>query len=137
MPEVPRLRTGRPGRQPESQRGCHVVPGARGDEGAGAQGQVRQGRAELTGGLARRQNLGEQVPVEADEPEDLLVVGTGRGRPPTGAGDVATGEGETASSLLTDRSAFEDFDPDAAAARGMAFEQLDQLATDHLLGVRG
>ncbi len=30
----------------------------------------------------------------------------------------------------------EAFDPDAAAARGMAFEQLDQLALDHLYGVR-
>jgi xylose isomerase len=40
-------------------------------------------------------------------------------------------------SLLADRTAFEDFDPEAAAARGMAFEQLDQLAMDHLLGARG
>ncbi|MFI6937991.1 xylose isomerase [Streptomyces sp. NPDC050418] len=39
--------------------------------------------------------------------------------------------------LLADRGAFEDFDVDAAAARGMAFERLDQLAMDHLLGVRG
>jgi xylose isomerase len=46
------------------------------------------------------------------------------------------GQGETVADLLADRSAFEDFDPDAAAARGMAFEQLDQLALDHLLGVR-
>lgn len=38
--------------------------------------------------------------------------------------------------LLADRSAFEGFDVDAAAARGMAFEQLDQLAMDHLLGAR-
>ncbi|MFG2824487.1 xylose isomerase [Kitasatospora sp. NPDC048365] len=38
--------------------------------------------------------------------------------------------------LLADRSAFEDFDVDAAAARGMAFEQLDQLALEHLLGAR-
>ncbi|RKN35051.1 xylose isomerase [Streptomyces hoynatensis] len=45
--------------------------------------------------------------------------------------------GETAADLLADRSAFEDFDPDAAAARGMAFEALDQLAMDHLLGARG
>ncbi|MER5886425.1 xylose isomerase [Streptomyces sp. NPDC001941] len=37
--------------------------------------------------------------------------------------------------LLADRSAYEDFDADAAAARGMAFEALDQLAMDHLLGV--
>ncbi|MFE9774478.1 xylose isomerase [Streptomyces sp. NPDC005931] len=39
--------------------------------------------------------------------------------------------------LLADRSAFEDFAPEAAAARGMAFERLDQLAMDHLLGARG
>lgn len=38
--------------------------------------------------------------------------------------------------LLADRSAFEEFDADAAAERGMAFERLDQLAMDHLLGVR-
>ncbi|MEV6418223.1 xylose isomerase [Streptomyces sp. NPDC051662] len=43
-------------------------------------------------------------------------------------------EGVTA--LLADRAAYEEFDVDAAAARGMAFEHLDQLAMDHLLGVR-
>jgi len=42
---------------------------------------------------------------------------------------------EKLADLLADRSAFEDFDVEAAAARGMAFEQLDQLAMDHLLGV--
>ena len=31
----------------------------------------------------------------------------------------------------------EPFDPEAAAARGMAFEALDQLALEHLYGVRG
>ncbi|MEV7682273.1 xylose isomerase [Streptomyces sp. NPDC056909] len=41
-----------------------------------------------------------------------------------------------AAGLLADRSAYEDFDAEAAASRGMAFEQLDQLAMDHLLGVR-
>ncbi|WP_406010389.1 xylose isomerase [Streptomyces sp. NBC_00637] len=40
-------------------------------------------------------------------------------------------------SLLADRAAFEEFDPEVAAARGMAFEHLDQLAMDHLLGARG
>ncbi|MER6707822.1 xylose isomerase, partial [Streptomyces fumanus] len=39
--------------------------------------------------------------------------------------------------LLADTSAYESFDPQAAAARGMAFEHLDQLAMDHLLGARG
>jgi xylose isomerase len=38
--------------------------------------------------------------------------------------------------LLADRGAYEEFDPDAAAQRGMAFERLDQLAMDHLLGAR-
>ena len=31
----------------------------------------------------------------------------------------------------------EAFDPEAAARRGMAFERLDQLALEHLYGVRG
>ncbi|HEY9438959.1 MAG TPA: xylose isomerase [Streptomyces sp.] len=43
---------------------------------------------------------------------------------------------EGLAALLADRSAFEDFDVNAAAERGMAFEALDQLAMDHLLGVR-
>jgi xylose isomerase len=42
---------------------------------------------------------------------------------------------ETAADLLADTSAFEEFDVEAAAARGMAFERLDQLAMDHLLGI--
>ncbi|PJE99700.1 xylose isomerase [Streptomyces carminius] len=46
-------------------------------------------------------------------------------------------EGETPADLLADTGAFESFDADAAAKRGMAFEKLDQLAMDHLLGVRG
>ncbi|MEV0372888.1 xylose isomerase [Streptomyces sp. NPDC050636] len=36
--------------------------------------------------------------------------------------------------LLADVTAFESFDAEAAAARGMAFEHLDQLALEHLLG---
>jgi xylose isomerase len=31
----------------------------------------------------------------------------------------------------------EAFDPEAAARRGMGFERLDQLALEHLYGVRG
>ncbi|WP_067894407.1 xylose isomerase [Nocardia vaccinii] len=38
--------------------------------------------------------------------------------------------------LLADRASFEEFDPDAAGRRGMAFERLDQLALEHLLGAR-
>ena len=41
---------------------------------------------------------------------------------------------ETPRALLADRTSYEEFDVDAAAARGMAFEHLDQLAMDHLLG---
>nr|WP_202446772.1 xylose isomerase [Streptomyces sp. SID5468] len=43
--------------------------------------------------------------------------------------------GETVTTLLADRSAYEEFDVAAAAERGMAFERLDQLAMDHLLGI--
>ncbi|MFI0777568.1 xylose isomerase [Streptomyces sp. NPDC021212] len=46
-------------------------------------------------------------------------------------------EGETPAALLADRTAFEEFDVEAAAGRGMAFERLDQLAMDHLLAARG
>ena len=45
-------------------------------------------------------------------------------------------QGETLADLLADPTAFETFDAEAAAKRGMAFEQLDQLAMDHLLGAR-
>ncbi|MEU6486988.1 xylose isomerase [Streptomyces sp. NPDC046887] len=38
--------------------------------------------------------------------------------------------------LLADRSSYEELDATAAAGRSMAFERLDQLALDHLLGVR-
>jgi xylose isomerase len=41
------------------------------------------------------------------------------------------GAGETLAEVRA-----ESFDPDAAAARGMAFEALDQLALEHLYGVR-
>jgi xylose isomerase len=45
-------------------------------------------------------------------------------------------EGESYSNLLQDRSAFEDFDADAAGKRGYHFTQLDQLAVEHVLGAR-
>ena len=44
--------------------------------------------------------------------------------------------GETAADLMADRSAFEDFDPDAVAARGYGFVRLHQLAVEHLTGAR-
>jgi xylose isomerase len=46
------------------------------------------------------------------------------------------GEGETYGDLLADPTAYESFDVDAAAERGYAFVQLDQLAVEHLLGAR-
>jgi xylose isomerase len=47
------------------------------------------------------------------------------------------GEGESIDDLLADRSAFEDFDADAYFnGNGFGFVQLQQLATEHLLGAR-
>jgi xylose isomerase len=45
-------------------------------------------------------------------------------------------DGEDYSDLLADRSAFEDFDPEPAGARGYGFVRLAQLATEHLMGAR-
>ncbi|WP_406072440.1 xylose isomerase [Micromonospora sp. NBC_01638] len=44
--------------------------------------------------------------------------------------------GEGYDELLADRSAFEDVDVDAVAARGFGFVRLNQLAVEHLLGAR-
>ena len=46
------------------------------------------------------------------------------------------GDGESYTNLLEDRSAFEDFDVDAAGKRGYHFTELDQLAVEHVLGAR-
>jgi xylose isomerase len=46
------------------------------------------------------------------------------------------GAGESYADLLVDRSAFEDFDPDAVGSRGYGFGRLDQLAIEHLTGAR-
>ena len=43
-------------------------------------------------------------------------------------------EGETLADLLADRSAFEDFDADAAGARETNYVALNQLALEHLIG---
>ncbi|MGK5675175.1 xylose isomerase [Micromonospora sp. URMC 106] len=47
---------------------------------------------------------------------------------------LAPGEGYA--ELLADRSAFEELDVDAVAARGFGFVRLNQLAVEHLLGAR-
>jgi xylose isomerase len=46
------------------------------------------------------------------------------------------GEGETFEELLTDRSAFEDFDAATVATRGAGVVRVDQLMLEHLLGAR-
>ncbi|MFE9204999.1 xylose isomerase [Micromonospora sp. NPDC007230] len=54
-------------------------------------------------------------------------------------GDLATptlAPGESYADLLADRSAFEEFDPEAAGAQGYGFVRLNQLAVEHLLGAR-
>ncbi|WP_438289810.1 xylose isomerase [Streptomyces sp. HUAS TT7] len=52
-------------------------------------------------------------------------------------GDLARPTAEDGlAGLLADRTAFEDFEVEEAGERGMAFEHLDQLALDHLLGAR-
>jgi xylose isomerase len=44
--------------------------------------------------------------------------------------------GETYADLIADRAAFEEYDADAAGARGYGFVKLNQLAVEHLLGAR-
>jgi xylose isomerase len=44
--------------------------------------------------------------------------------------------GESYQQLLADRSAFEDFDPDAVGEKGYGFVRLNQLALEHLVGAR-
>ena len=44
--------------------------------------------------------------------------------------------GETFADLLADHAAYEDFDPDAVAARGYGFVRLNQLALEHLMQAR-
>ncbi|MET8280985.1 xylose isomerase [Micromonospora sp. NPDC005174] len=54
-------------------------------------------------------------------------------------GELSTptlGDGEGYEEFLADRSAFEDVDVDAVAARGFGFVRLNQLAVEHLLGAR-
>jgi xylose isomerase len=44
--------------------------------------------------------------------------------------------GETYTDLLADRTAYDDLDVDAIAAKGFGFVRLNQLAVEHLLGAR-
>jgi xylose isomerase len=57
----------------------------------------------------------------------------------TGAAELAQATlapGETYPDLLADRSAYEDFDAEAAGRRGYGFVRLNQLALEHLMGAR-
>ena len=54
-----------------------------------------------------------------------------------GTGIPTLASGESYADLLADRSAWEEFDADAAGARGCAFVTLNQLALEHLMGARG
>ncbi|WP_336921413.1 xylose isomerase [Aquipuribacter sp. SD81] len=57
----------------------------------------------------------------------------------SGAADLARpalADGETWKDLLADRSAFEEYDVEAAARLGKHYTRLDQLAIEHLLGAR-
>jgi xylose isomerase len=56
------------------------------------------------------------------------------GAPELGTPTLAPGE--TITDLLADTTAFEDFDVDAAAARGYGATRIDQLVIEHLLGAR-
>jgi len=50
--------------------------------------------------------------------------------------DPTLSTGESFTDLLADRTAYEDFDTDAAASHGFGFVRLNQLALEHLLGAR-
>jgi xylose isomerase len=51
-------------------------------------------------------------------------------------GEPTLGSGESVQDFLADKSAFEDYDVDAAGAQGYGFVHLSQLALEHLLGAR-
>ncbi|NUP49211.1 MAG: xylose isomerase [Catenulispora sp.] len=67
---------------------------------------------------------------DAEVQEALQVAGVAELSTPT------LGAGETPGDLLADRSAFEDYDPEIAGARGKGFVRLNQLAVEHLMGAR-
>jgi xylose isomerase len=51
-------------------------------------------------------------------------------------GESTLAEGETTEAFLADKSAFEDYDVDAAGSQGYGFVHLSQLALEHVLGAR-
>ena len=85
-------------------------------------------------------DIGGRLHAQLPDPAGQGPSVPGRPRGPAGAGrrpgqrlSIPTlASGETIESLRA-----EAFDPEEAAGRGMAFERLDQLALEHLYGVRG
>ncbi|MEK6439713.1 xylose isomerase [Pseudonocardia sp. T1-2H] len=74
--------------------------------------------------------LKERAAAFRADPEVAEALATA-GVPDLSTPTLAPGEGYA--ELLADRSAFEDFDPDAAGRRGYGFVRLHQLALDHLM----
>ncbi|MGC4760756.1 xylose isomerase [Micromonospora trifolii] len=77
--------------------------------------------------------LKERAAAFRADPEVIEALATSK------VGELSTptlGDGEGYEEFLADRSAFEDVDVDAVAARGFAFVRLNQLAVEHLLGAR-
>jgi xylose isomerase len=77
--------------------------------------------------------LKERAAAFRADPEVAEALATA-GVPDLSTPTLAPGEGYA--ELLADRSAFEDFDPDAAGRRGYGFVRLHQLALDHLMRAR-
>ncbi|MDT7698917.1 MAG: xylose isomerase [Pseudonocardiales bacterium] len=77
--------------------------------------------------------LKERAAAFRADPEVAEALATA-GVPDLSTPTLAPGEGYA--ELLADRSAFEDFDADAAGRRGYGFVRLHQLALDHLMRAR-
>ena len=100
-------------------------------------------RLQASAHRGRRRCLGLRRRLHPELPDPAGEVAGVPGRP-RGAGGAPRRPGRPArpsrpsrqGESLADLRA-ESFDPEAAAARGMAFEALDQLALEHLYGVRG
>jgi xylose isomerase len=77
--------------------------------------------------------LAERAAAYRADPEVVAAMTAAR------VGELATPTlepGESPAGLLADPTAFEEFDLDAAAARGSAVTRLEQLAVEHLMGAR-
>lgn len=81
--------------------------------------------------LALKQRA-QEFRADPDVQEALERAGVAARREPT----LAPGPLVSYGDLLADRSAGEDYNADAAGARGYAFVALQQLAVEHLMGVR-